>query len=559
MPVDEQAIDSVRRHADRPADHIDNRGVSGEAPTMPRLGLLEWARWAWRQLTSMRNALILLLLLAIGAIPGSLLPQRTADPNGVLQYFKANPGTAKILDFFQAFDVYTSVWFSAIYLLLFVSLIGCVIPRTRYHLNALRQAPPQTPSRLSRLPAYEKHELSASLGGSTRAILLGDAELILRKLKYRVRMYDDPPTTGTTSSVSAERGYLRETGNLLFHVALIGVLATILIGGSFQYTGQRVVVEGQTFVNTRAAYDSFSPGRLFTDGMLDPYSLTLDKFAVKYARSGAQAMGMVTDYAATVTTQSGSRRTKSAIKVNDPLSVGGEAIYLLGNGYAPQITVKDPRGKVVFTDTIPFLPQDANLTSLGVVKVPDGLAQQVGMVGFFYPTQAQGTTGASASVYPDLLNPVMTLNVFTGDLGLDAGAPKSVYVLDTSRMTEVAGRATGTPALKLHPGETVALPNGLGTVEMTGVKRFASFQVTHDPTQTWVFIFAMLILGGLAAGLFVPRRRVWVRITDNGTRGWVIEYAGLARGDDPRLKPIVTSLAQQHLSTSSDITNRKPQ
>jgi cytochrome c biogenesis protein len=112
MPVDEQAIDSVRRHADRPADHIDNRGVSGEAPTMPRLGLLEWARWAWRQLTSMRNALILLLLLAIGAIPGSLLPQRTADPNGVLQYFKANPGTAKILDFFQAFDVYTSVWLS---------------------------------------------------------------------------------------------------------------------------------------------------------------------------------------------------------------------------------------------------------------------------------------------------------------------------------------------------------------------------------------------------------------------------------------------------------------
>ncbi len=542
----------------RPEGHLESADPSSSAASMPRLGPLEWARWGWRQLTSMRTALLLLLLLALGAIPGSLVPQRTADPNGVAQYFSANPATAKILDTFQFFDVYTSVWFSAIYLLLFVSLIGCVIPRTRHHWRALRQPPPHTPSRLSRLPAYEKYDIAAEDGNTTRSTLLVDVERLLKKLRYRVQRCDDPATSGISSSIAAEKGYLRETGNLIFHMSLIGVLATILIGGSFQYTGQRVVVEGQTFVNTRAAYDSFNAGRLFSDGMLDPYALTLNKFAVTYSQSGTKALGMVTDYNATVTTDQANQKTQSTIKVNDPLSVGGETVYLLGNGYAPQITVRNPQGAVVFNDTIPFLPQDANLTSLGVVKIPDGLSRQVGMIGFFYPTQNKQSTGLPASVYPDLINPVLSLNIFTGDLGLNSGAAKSVYVLDTSRMTPIAGRGTNEKALQLTPGTRVPLPNGLGSVEMTGVKRFASLQVTHDPTQLWMLIFSLLILGGLSAGLFIPRRRVWVRITDDGNAGWIVEYAGLARGDDPRLHSIIGALARQHRTASNTARNQEP-
>ena len=63
--------------------------------TLPKLGFVGTARFIWRQLTSMRTALLLLLLLAIAAVPGSLFPQRAADPNGVTQYFAANPTSAK--------------------------------------------------------------------------------------------------------------------------------------------------------------------------------------------------------------------------------------------------------------------------------------------------------------------------------------------------------------------------------------------------------------------------------------------------------------------------------
>ncbi|MEY4311007.1 MAG: hypothetical protein RLZ71_933, partial [Actinomycetota bacterium] len=74
----------------RPSDHVDSEQISS-----PELGLGGWARWFWRQLTSMRTALILLLLLAVAAVPGSLYPQRSADPNGVTTFFQTQPELAQ--------------------------------------------------------------------------------------------------------------------------------------------------------------------------------------------------------------------------------------------------------------------------------------------------------------------------------------------------------------------------------------------------------------------------------------------------------------------------------
>ena len=163
-----------------PADHVD-RPV--EERTNPRLSVSGLARWAWRQLTSMRTALVLLLLLAVAAIPGSLIPQRSSDPNGVIQFDKTNPGWMWAVDLLQLHDVFGSVWFSAIYLLLFASLIGCVIPRIRHHLTALLAPPPATPRNLSRLPAHTRRVLPDTPPGA----VLDAAEKALRRQRYRTR------------------------------------------------------------------------------------------------------------------------------------------------------------------------------------------------------------------------------------------------------------------------------------------------------------------------------------------------------------------------------------
>ncbi len=519
----------------RPSDHYD----SPEPIAQPKLGVGGYLRFFWRQLTSMRTALFLLLLLAFAAIPGSLVPQRSSDPNGVVQYSTENPDLYKVLDWFGVFNTYGSVWFSAIYLLLFVSLIGCVIPRTRHHFIALRARPPKTPARLERLAAFTSRPFVANTGTADAATAVDTAARLLKKQGYRIEVFDD--------SVSAERGYLRETGNLVFHTALIGVLISVGVGGGFGYTGQRVVVEGQKFVNVLGDYDSFNPGRFFSGDALDPFRIALDKFTVKYELENQDAIGQATNFTASVTTtEPGSDPRQTEIKVNSPLDIGGSQVYLLGNGYAPTLVVRDPDGNVVWTDSVPFLPQDANLTSVGVIKVPDGLAEQVGMVGFFYPTAAETGSGALTSAYPDLVVPLLTLRVYTGDLGLNAGEPRSVYALDVATLTPVAGKGSDLPSLELSPGEKVDLPNGLGSIELTDVKRFASLDIHHDPSQVWVLAFALLVVAGLLTSLFIPRRRVWVKVVAGS-----IEYAGLARGEDPTLEAAVEDLAQKHAAALS--------
>ncbi|MFC6356651.1 cytochrome c biogenesis protein ResB [Luethyella okanaganae] len=542
----------------RPSDHIDSRQPADGGINQPRLGFVGWLRWLWRQLTSMRTALFLLLLLAIAAVPGSLVPQRSSDPNGVTQYFVDNPDLAPVLDTFQAFEVYTSVWFSSIYLLLFVSLIGCVVPRTRYHFQALRAKPPKTPARLARLAGFIEREVPAGVADAASVVEAARAQL--RSGGYRVAVFTDAKEL----SVSAERGYLRETGNLVFHSALIGILVAVGFGGGFGFTGQRVVVEGQSFVNSLLAYESYNPGRFFSPGSLEPYKLTLDSFDVTYETENRDAFGQPTDFAANVTVEhKGEKPEPGRVKVNEPLRTGGTDIYLLGNGYAPTITVRDPEGTVVFTDSIPFLPQDAQLTSLGVVKVPDGLAEQIGMIGFFYPTQAAQQQPYFSS-FPDLEYPVLTLDVFAGDLGIDGGIPTSVYTLNTDSMTQLTRGDTGVKSIELMPGRSQELPNGLGTVTFENaapnapadpaettdyshsVLRFASLDIHNDPTQGWVLLFAVLVLLGLLTSLFIPRRRIWVKVVEREDGSLRIEYAGLARGEDPTLEEAVAAVAERH-------------
>jgi cytochrome c biogenesis protein len=113
--------------------------------SLPPLGTVGLLRWLWKQLTSMRTALILLFLLAVASIPGTVLPQRGINPIKVNQYLADNPTVGPILDRLGFFDVFGSPWFSAVYLLLFISLIGCVIPRVRVHWRAMMAPPPAAP------------------------------------------------------------------------------------------------------------------------------------------------------------------------------------------------------------------------------------------------------------------------------------------------------------------------------------------------------------------------------------------------------------------------------
>jgi cytochrome c biogenesis protein len=518
----------------------DTRGTAGSGRSdvvLPSLGFLGTLRWAWTQLTSMRTALFLLLFLAVAAVPGSLFPQRPANPAVVTQYIQNNPDTGPVLDWFQLFDVYSSVWFSAIYLLLFISLIGCVVPRARAHFRAVRSTPPRTPKRLSRLPVYGTLEVPAHrarAAGLTPSSAAEEAAALLKKRGYRVDVRD----AGTDRpSVGAERGLAKEFGNLVFHTSLIGVLVSVAVGGLFGYNGQKVIVEGDSFVNTLIGYDSFNPGSNFSDDRLDPFSIRLDSFDVRFDREQTSHYGQPLDFTANITTQEGpgADEEPQVLKVNAPVTIGGTNVYLVGNGYAPVVTVRDGEGNIASEGPVVSVPSDGLYTSLIVIKAPDAKPDQLGFVGFFLPTAFVDEQGVSFSRDPDPFNPQLNLNSYYGDLGLDDGTPENVYVLDTENLTELNSRTNDDGGIVLGVGQTYDLPEGKGSVTFDGLKRYVALDIHHDPGEVGALVFSTLALLGLTASLFIGRRRLWVRTGEHPDGRIMLEYGLLARGEDHRL------------------------
>jgi cytochrome c biogenesis protein len=491
----------------------------------------ELARWTWRQLTSMRTALVLLLLLALAAIPGSVIPQENIDSLAVSQWRDDHPRLAPIWDRLDLFSVYGSVWFSAIYILLMVSLVGCIIPRLFVYARALRARPPRAPRHLTRLP-----ESTSYTTDEAPEVVLARAADELRGRRFRVARADD--------SVDAERGYLREAGNLVFHLAVIVVLVGVAAGSLFGYKGGVILLNGKDygFSNNLTQYDDFAPGALFDPDVMEPFSFSITDFDVDWITEGERA-GMAREFVAKLDyrTEPGGEDKTYDLRVNHPLSIGGTDVFLIGHGYAPVITIRDGEGNIAKRGPVVFLPTNAQtFESFGVVKAPFAQPGQIGLEGTFYPTfamgqDADGNLTMPASVFGEALDPLVSLSLWTGDIGVDDGSAQSVYVLDKAGATQVT-RKDGRPfRMDLRPGETATLPDGLGTVTFDGLQRWNKIQVSRSPGSLVALTGVVVALIGLLGSLFVRPRRMWVRARrrDDGTT--VVEVARLDRssGGDP--------------------------
>jgi cytochrome c biogenesis protein len=485
-------------------------------------------RNTWRGLTSMRTALVLLFLLALAALPGALLPQRSLNQRLVDQYFTDHPTIAPLLDKLKFFAVFASPWFAAVYLLLMVSLVGCLLPRTVEQLRGVRGPVVATPRNLVRLP----HSAAATL-----PVPAAEAEerVRARLRRWRGEWRDEPAGVRT---LSAERGRLREVGNLVFHISLLGLLVAFAGGKLFGYEGQVIVMSGGgQFCNTGIlGYDSFRPG-LHVDGTeLVPFCVRVDDFAATYEQNGQPA-----SYSAEIGYQTagdlaaGTAAWRSTtIAVNHPLRTDGSRVYLLGHGYAPRFTVTFPDG-TQRTGDVQWRPVDqATLLSEGATKfarpgVTDERQRrttQLAITGLLAPTSSGGRV--VTSVFPALEDPEVAVDVLRGDLGLDDGRGQSIFTVDRSGLDN--GTLTRVARQNMKPGDEITLDDGT-RVRFDDVRDWVSLQVSHDPAEGWVLAFALLALGGLLLSLTVRRRRFWARLTPQGDGVTRVELGGLARTD----------------------------
>ena len=248
---------------------------------------------------------------------------------------------------------------------------------------------------------------------------------------------------------------------------------------------------------------------------LPPFTIDLRSMNATFEdQVGGAQFGAPRSFTADVTTteQPGGPSTQSEISPNHPVTLDGADVFLLGNGYAPVITVRDGSGAVLYQQATPFLPQDNDYTSVGAIKVAGRAAEAAGVQRLLparprEPTYANGPT----SVFPDDRNPELALSVWEGDL-FPANRPQSVYTLDTTNLTQLT-KADGTPLLiRLQPGQTFQLPDGRGSISFDKVDRFAGLSVRVDPGKELTLVAAIATILGLMASLLVRRRRIFVRV-----------------------------------------------
>lgn len=502
----------------------------------------------WRSLTSMRTALILLFLLALASIPGALVPQRSLNAQKVDQYIDDHPVIGPLFDKLQVYEVFGSFWFTAIYVLLFISLVGCITPRVFAYAKALRAVPVKAPRRLSRLPHHASGTVEGDLDTATAAV-----GSMLRGWKKTTRVEESGAV-----AVSAERGYLREVGNLVFHISLVGLLIAVACGKFFGYEGQRIVIADQGnygFCNTSpSSYDSFRAGTTIDGTGLKGFCLKVDDFSADYQPNGeAKMFTSHVEYQTAQQVASGSDQWHPyTLQVNDPLRIDGDRIYLQGHGFAPTFTVTFPDGETR-TQTLQFAAENATtFLSAGAMTFDAPLdmypntevarKNQIAIEGLYAPNARFGGEDGNllTSIGPQAFNPAVAIDIYKGDTGADSGLATSIFRLNQSMIEQ--GRLVKKDRVNLNPGESATLDDGT-QVRFDGSEEFINLQVSHDPAQVWVLVFALTMIGGLVVSLLIKRRRVWARLTplgeddhggdgpEPGKRRTVVELGGLARTD----------------------------
>ena len=473
----------------------------------------------------MRTALVLLLILALASVAGSLVPQVGVADARIAQTFRDHPLRAQIYDRLGLFDVFGSWWFTLIYVLLFVSLVACLIPRTRAAVRNVRSRP-QPARELDAMRHYAEHPVPEPPGR-----VIERARRVLGRRLFRVEASPADMTDGSPLALAADKGLAREVGSLLFHWAFLLILVGVVWGRGTGFSGRAVIVEGQTWTEAHANYDGqIREGRLFGEDH-SGLRITVDDFEARYRVPSGIPEEFVTR--ARLADADGRQLGSVDIRVNHPAAAEGVKIYQFGYGWAPVIEVTkagEPiaSGPVVCEqDRAPEGVSQLQLPWNCVVKLPT-LEPQVGIAFTLWP-DIRGLTSLleTGTSMPMLVrfDPVMTFVAYRGDLRADQ--PVRTNDLDTSVLQRWTEGAVGA-------GETKEIGNGI-EVTFEDLRNYTVLEIKRDRGLWLLLAAAILILVGLLPALYTSRRKVWVTAEADGD-GSLVRVGGFALQRRPQFE-----------------------
>ena len=436
---------------------------------------------AWRLLTDVRFAVVLITLLALAGLVGMLVrqfPVTVADDPAryaveVAAMHRAWDGMAPLglsvgsflVDAFDAlglFGVFSTPWFLLLMTVLTISIVCCTLdrtPRLWRMANDVHVAQPEAffdPSRGQRA----RIETAPTVATDSSATLVSVVQAALRARRFRRQRVE---RVDAVTFVYGDRNQFQKLATLLTHAGLV----LFLLGGAVTVAaGFETVVfvgEGQTApvrpIGTPGNllvknHDFVAPRR--ADGSFADFSTDLSVF-----RDGQEV-------------------ARKTIRVNDPLTVDGFVFHQNTFGPAAELAIHDASGELVWSG--PLLLDDVLLgRPQGFMTIPGA---DVGLVAIL----SEGADGAPQLVMQ----------------GIGPGDPASGASETLFLVTIPVGVTTDPEVTAGH------------TIGWAGVSAWTGMVVKNDPGQPVIWLAFGLLIAGLVLTFYFPRRRAWARIDRDG-------------------------------------------
>ena len=420
-------------------------------------------KWVWQQFSSVRLAVILILVITALSLLGALLIQVPQSAAGDPQYYSywletiARPKLGGWASFFSAlglFDVFRSPWFLIVGVMLMMNIFICTINRWSSISAGIKG---------TTIPRNENFYMS---GGTTAELPVSDLETdlvadksrkILHSRGYRTRMV----TGDENICISADKNRYYRLGTFISHFSLILFVLAFITGNYFGFSDTSFTVSEGT--GRDIGHDT---------GLI----LYLNSFTAEYYESG-----MPKNYSSDVILyEDGKIVEETRIRVNYPLVYKGVRIYQSYFGPAVAIQVHDDSGNTIFDDNVAL---NSSFAVEGILYYE----------GYFYLPQTGNTVRL---IVPAENNDLSMIPM--GQIAVDLRAGDEQVDL---KLVEL-----GTPRM-------------ISGLDFTynGNLEYSGFQIRKDPTNILIWISSILFILGICAVFYFPYRQAWILVKSEDT------------------------------------------
>lgn len=443
---------------------------SARPDPLARLG-----RAVWRLLTSVNFAVAQIIVLSLLAVVGMTIRQlpgfafrSASDYAGAMADIHDRydgvfgSGVVDALEQLQVFQIFTSTWFTVGLIVLVISIVVCTLDRTPrlWRQSAEIRVVQPDPFFLPALP--DRAAMTGVGSGAVRSTL--------RRNRFKVREAE----VDGTHYLYGDRHQYTKMATLLSHLGLILFLVAAVVTSAFGKELGLIVTEG----------DSLTVQPIGTPGLLLVKNLGFEA-------PGFFETGVATDFTTDLAVyQDGREVARKTIRVNDPLEVAGYTFHQNGFGAAVNLLVSDSKGRPLWDGPVPLVDRAAG-------------------------------------------SPYGTLSVPGRDIGVQLllrRQPDRTGVVFVAPYRVIGRESNGKPIIEnlfplaLAAREAAPVEGTDFSVGVVGFSEYTLLIAKNDPGRWIVWVAFAGLITGLAITFYLPRRRIWARISPTGELALVARF-----------------------------------